>query len=118
MKIERVVLKNKRAKQQGGGMLFSCNMQLSELYPCELTLSNTSFIDNYADLEGGAIKWNYFEPILKNVTFSNNTSGVYGDNIGSVARRLVRVKKEQVGTKSLLSGSISLLEAENSDSVV
>ncbi|TNV88024.1 hypothetical protein FGO68_gene15126 [Halteria grandinella] len=118
MQIERVILKNNRAKQQGGGMFFSCNIQLSELYPCELTLLNTSFIDNYADLEGGAIKWNYFEPILQNVTFNNNTSGVYGDNIGSVARKLVRVKKEQVGSKSLSSGSLSLLEADNSDSVV
>ena len=43
-------------------------------------------------MEGGAIKWNFHEPIIgKNVQFINNSAYIYGDNIASVAKSLVKV---------------------------
>lgn len=40
-------------------------------------------------MEGGAIKWNFYEPLLGDVTFVGNSAGIYGNDIASVAQRLV-----------------------------
>lgn len=47
-------------------------------------------MNNTAGIEGGAIKWNFYEPLMRldNKTFSGNKAGVYGDDIACVAKYL------------------------------
>ena len=52
-------------------------------------MRNVSFINNNAGIEGGAIKWNLFEPSFgPNVIFKNNCASLYGDDIASVSKKL------------------------------
>ena len=47
-------------------------------------VTNNTFIGNKADLSGGAIiveNLDYYNFTLKNATFLDNLSGLYGDNI-------------------------------------
>ena len=58
---------------------------------CALDISNSWFLNNFAGYEGGAIKWNYYEPTMNldfNKNFKNNSALVYGNNIASVAKFL------------------------------
>jgi hypothetical protein len=52
-----------------------------------LKISDSKFYGNSADLTGGAIHWNIFEPsmsLLKS-DFQNNKAGIYGDDIAGIA---------------------------------
>jgi predicted outer membrane repeat protein len=62
----------------GGAFFYSC-----ENYLCRLDVSNSKFSGNYAENEGGAIKWTDLEPIFTNNQFSSNSVKVYGNNIAS-----------------------------------
>lgn len=42
---------------------------------CQLNIEGVSFENNRADIEGGAIKWNYIEPEIINCQFVNNSAG-------------------------------------------
>ena len=55
---------------------------------CKLTIDGTTtFTNNYAAVKGGAINWNYVEPIFgSKIKFSNNKAGWYGDNIAAYAQ--------------------------------
>ncbi|TNV88194.1 hypothetical protein FGO68_gene1286 [Halteria grandinella] len=91
---------NNKAENQGGALLYSCNQ-----YPkqCSLLLEDILFKNNSANIEGGAIKWNFFEPLMKNITFIENNAKIYGDNIASVARNLVKISQQDVGQSSLVT---------------
>ena len=54
---------------------------------CSLDIEKTRFVQNTAGIEGGAIKWNFYEPVmdLSTITFANNRAGVYGNDIAAVA---------------------------------
>lgn len=87
----------------GGAIFFSC----SEYYgtdqsKCSLALNNVNFTQNRAEIQGGAVKWTFFEPTLsKSVNFNGNTAGIYGDNIASMAKSLVKIYKNQTSYKTL-----------------
>ena len=76
---------NNTASQSGGAVYFYCNNYGLNTTMCSLTISNASFINNSAGVEGGALKWNFYEPTMSGLTFIGNTAGVYGNNIASVA---------------------------------
>lgn len=65
---------NNQALEQGGGLMFSCNTSQELSYKCSLGLENTIFGNNQAGIEGGAIKWNYYEPVMTDVIFTNNSA--------------------------------------------
>lgn len=73
----------------GGAIFFSC-----ENGPCNLIIDNALFFANYATKEGGAIKWNNYEPQYINCIFTKNAAGIYGDSIASVANRLVLISPD------------------------
>lgn len=57
-----------------------------------MTLLNSQFTKNLALVEGGAIKWNFYEPLMledPSNTFINNSAGVYGNNIASVPKLMI-----------------------------
>ncbi|TNV87343.1 hypothetical protein FGO68_gene12842 [Halteria grandinella] len=76
------------AKMQGGALIHDCNQTGLLSYGCQLEISDTLFNSNIAK-EGGALKWNFYEPILTNVTFLNNTAKYYGSDIASVPAKLI-----------------------------
>ena len=81
--------------------MFRCNNFGDKFSLCNLRIHHTRFEGNKAGQEGGAIKWNFYEPQMINITFSNNTAGLYGDEIASVARSLVKIDKKDIGLKKL-----------------
>lgn len=52
-----------------------------------LCLHDNLFIENIAESEGGAIKWEGVQPKIENNTFINNTA-IYGDNVAAFPFRL------------------------------
>ena len=63
---------------EGGAIYYYCN----GLTKCTVSISNSSFLDNIATVDGGAIKYNFYRPEILNSTFRNNTAS-YGPNIAS-----------------------------------
>ena len=61
---------------------------------CSLILQDTVFVSNQAGQEGGAIKWNFYEPSFINVSYQNNSADIYGDDIASVASHLIRIAED------------------------
>ncbi|TNV74929.1 hypothetical protein FGO68_gene8072 [Halteria grandinella] len=82
------------AKVSGGSIYSSC----IKPYDCNYRIEDSEFINNTAYQEGGAIKWTFTEPSFTNLKYQNNQAGLYGDDIASIARVLVRIIKEQVAT--------------------
>ena len=66
-------------------------------------IENTSFINNTAFIEGGAIKWNLYEPKLKNVMLLQNVAGIYGNDVASVAKYLIPIDKSLIGDTTISS---------------
>lgn len=61
----------------------------------EFARSNT-FTNNKAAIEGGAIYWDYIEPLnILTPTFTNNSAGKYGDNIASFPQKLLRISEAE-----------------------
>ncbi|TNV88001.1 hypothetical protein FGO68_gene2384 [Halteria grandinella] len=108
------------AKKSGGAIYFTCNISGNLEYPCKLTLSDVSFEENHSNLEGGAIKWDYYEPIIvRNVTFSKNSANLYGDDIASVAKYLKRIQKDQIGSKRYdEKGALRVVQQDNQYPIV
>jgi len=61
-----------------------------------LTFSQrTDFADNYADVSGGAIFWDFNEPMyMTSSNYSGNSASIYGDNFASFARKLVPISED------------------------
>lgn len=90
------------ASKAGGAVLFSCvNNGVTTSDWCSLEISNTVIISNKAGISGGAIKWNSYEPSLINVTLKNNSASVYGNDIAGVAKYLVQISKDEIGSITL-----------------
>ena len=51
---------------------------------CALSVSKSTFVNNYARDNGGAISWTYNKPTLSDNTYTNN-SATYGNDIASFA---------------------------------
>ena len=45
----------------GGAIYYLCSLEDSG---CDLQISNTNFTKNYAAIRGGAIHYNYYEPVF------------------------------------------------------
>jgi len=55
----------------------------------------TVFAQNYADVSGGAIFWDFNEPMYMNSSsYYSNTASMYGDNFASFAQKLVPITEE------------------------
>lgn len=56
---------------------------------CEVAIENTNFTNNFAQVMGGAIHYDYYEPVFgSGVNFVNNKAGWYGDSISSYSQQL------------------------------
>ncbi|OMJ68621.1 hypothetical protein SteCoe_33871 [Stentor coeruleus] len=67
----------------GGGIYYKC-----AYLNCYFNITSCSFINNKADLEGGAIKWENKKPIIdQNTTFFNNNAQ-YGGDLASFPAKL------------------------------
>ncbi|TNV88113.1 hypothetical protein FGO68_gene1765 [Halteria grandinella] len=98
--VENTRFYNNYAPKQGGGLINSCNSTGQQDYECNLVLAQCSFINNTAGIEGGAIKWNYYEPLLIAPIFEMNKAKIYGDDIASIAKGFVPISKDLIGAKS------------------
>ncbi|TNV88176.1 hypothetical protein FGO68_gene8013 [Halteria grandinella] len=88
-------IENKAAKS-GGAIYFKCSDYGKNFNKCKLTINSSQFIKNKAGIEGGSIKWNFYEPIMDGVQNINNTAGVYGGDIASVAKKLIRIDSSEL----------------------
>lgn len=78
----------------GGAIHFSCSNFGNDSSKCSLNISETTFKDNFADHDGGAIKWNFYPPTLHNdILFTHNVAKVYGNNIAAVAQTLIQLNE-------------------------
>ena len=53
----------------------------------DVKIIDTVFTNNYAEKDGGGIKWNNIQPFILNSTFLNNTA-IYGKDKASFPARL------------------------------
>lgn len=83
--IDRTIFKKNSANFSGGGLYFYCNDFGTDLSKCSLTIANSKFINNIAKEQGGAVKWNFYEPTMINVDFEENVAFIYGDNNASIS---------------------------------
>ncbi|TNV88051.1 hypothetical protein FGO68_gene16005 [Halteria grandinella] len=97
--IARTLFQNNSAQNQGGGLMFGCNASGILQYQCNLQINDTIFKENTAGLEGGAIKWNYYQPTFSKVLYQDNKARIYGDDIASVPAKLVQITKDLIGQK-------------------
>jgi hypothetical protein len=110
--IEKTSFLDNSAFRTGGALQFFCDNFGKDFYKCSLRIADTIFSRNSALIEGGAIKWNFYEPQMINVTFKFNQAGEYGDSIASVANQLVKLDTPPIGKKSI-KGSLRVLYAQN-----
>jgi hypothetical protein len=67
----------------GGAIFYSCSFYEPN---CALSV-DASFSHNYASVKGGAIHWDYNEPVWgRSVSFEENHAGWYGDSISCYAQ--------------------------------
>jgi hypothetical protein len=79
---------------QGGALYFACNR---EFLDCEMDIEGTTFTNNFAFYEGGAVKWTMVEPSvsLTDRLFTSNYAGYYGDHIASYSQKIVKLSEEE-----------------------
>jgi predicted outer membrane repeat protein len=96
------------AKKMGGAIYFSC-IDESLSMPCNVNIERSIFFGNVALIEGGAVKWDFYEPLnllnLSNVYF-NNTANIYGDNIASVSKSIITLSSSY-NQSNYTSGNIT-----------
>lgn len=61
-------------------MNLECQSHLQ--FVCRYNISNSTFINNHALLEGGVMKYTSYEPNVTNCNFTNN-SALYGSNVAA-----------------------------------
>lgn len=104
-----------KASNRGGAIDFQCSNYGADFSKCKLTITEASFVNNFAADHGGAINWNVYEPSLTNSNFSNNRAGLFGRDIAANAKRLIRITHEQLQMDDL---STFLNSARNTSSYV
>ena len=72
--------------QSGAAISLRC----SNISACKIDIMNSSFENNQASIQGGAIYYNFVRPSLTGNIFINNTAR-YGDNIASYAVRIAQI---------------------------
>jgi len=92
VKINNTKFIQNKATKSGGAVYFKCLDYGLNYNKCKLSINNTEFTLNNAGVEGGSIKWNFYEPTFKSITYSKNTAGIYGTEIASVAKKLIRIE--------------------------
>ena len=61
-----------------------------------MDINDSTFTGNFAERDGGAIKWDMLEPIISEDTiFNSNSANYYGDNIASYANKLAKLTVEE-----------------------
>jgi len=70
---------------KGGAIQIDCSLTRQ----CANTITNCTFTDNSAGIQGGAINYNMNPPVMSLNNFNNN-SAVYGDNIASYPVKIVQ----------------------------
>lgn len=89
------------ASELGGGLYVDCSPLYH--YPCnQISVENTTFTNNTSGKEGGGIKWTYYEPQFMGVKFNGNQAAVYGDNIASVAKWLVKIDYQSLSNRTIV----------------
>jgi len=76
---------NKALKNDAGVMFLECN-PLSSI-KCNYDITDSTFDSNSAVLNGGAIKYNFYEPFLLNNKFNSNSAKL-GNDVSSFAVEL------------------------------
>ena len=100
--VTRSIFQSNRALNSGGGIYFSCgDFGNPQLGMCSLNITETIFRNNLAGETGGGIKWDFYEPVFSNVSFLNNSARIYGDDVASVAKYLVKTTKNDTNIKIL-----------------
>lgn len=96
----------------GGAIAFTGSDEITQL---EFT-SNNTFINNTADVQGGAIYWNYVEPLnIETVNFDDNQAQLYGNDIACFAQEVISISQDEYN--SGLSRRLST-EVDTSDNSV
>ena len=76
----------------GGAIYFTCQDHKLNEWMCSMKVSSGNFFSgNSAGIQGGAIKWDFYEPTMtiEEITFVNNSAGIYGANVASVPQKLI-----------------------------
>lgn len=64
------------------------SIKWANYFKCENSILNSTFSNNIAIKEGGAIYYNFKRPFIENIMFANN-SALYGPNIANYAVRII-----------------------------
>jgi len=81
----------------GGALSTSC------FSTCSVDIKDSSFIENSATFEGGAIQYLDYRPMMENLSFSQNTAA-YGPDIGSYATKFSLDRSQDMKIEGLASG--------------
>ncbi|CDW79966.1 UNKNOWN [Stylonychia lemnae] len=96
-----------------GAIFYECGAEDTN---CNLNITGfTNFTQNFAQKKGGAIHWNYYEPLIsKNVFFEKNIAGWYGDSISSYSQNLKIISAEEyeLQLEKIKAGEISQRKLE------
>lgn len=97
LKAEDSIFTNNKATE-GGALELEC------MFDCEFELTDVTFSDNEALVQGGAFSYTKQRPTMSGVTFSNNKAG-YGPNIGSYPVNYKMAAKTDLSFSNVGSGS-------------
>mmetsp|Transcript_10414 Transcript_10414/g.10443 ORF Transcript_10414/g.10443 Transcript_10414/m.10443 type:complete len:215 (-) Transcript_10414:1955-2599(-) len=80
-----------RAGIEGGALFLSC--EVSALRPCAYDISLSTFSNNSARDNGGAIKYDFYKPTLAPDNVFSDNSATYGPNIASYPVEIKMVRE-------------------------
>lgn len=93
---------NSALTSSGGALYLDCGS--ATLYKCAYNISSTNFTQNSAELDGGAIKYTYYQPtISSDSNFVNNTA-LYGSDIASYA---IEMQLSAASTRRMLLSQLT-----------
>jgi predicted outer membrane repeat protein len=90
----------KKSRGSGGALFFECD---ENSLNCVVDITTASFMNNIAEIKGGAIHWDTIEPFFGGLTsssnfssikFSKNKAGRYGDNISAIPQNIVVINEK------------------------
>ena len=89
--VMKKALGNQPKSGSGGAIYYHCNLHVH----CNLKIEKTQFINNTAEIQGGAIYWDYHPPNidLANVIFSNNSAD-YGPDLATLPIKFILLSNQ------------------------